>query len=103
MAETVVDWYGTNDRAEFTYHLLTFDEENTSFVQIETPFPAADVYQCLTFDGGKTYYCSGGFATDDRQYHRGLFIYDCESDEVTPILLAGDEIMSVANFRSVGY
>jgi hypothetical protein len=101
ISETIVDWYGTDNRVEFAWRLLTFDGENTSFAQIENPFPAADISQCLTFDGGKTYYCSGGFASGN-QYNSGLFIYHCESDEITPILLAGDEILSVANFRSVG-
>jgi hypothetical protein len=104
MSKYVMDWYdATNNKVEFTWHLLTFDGENTSFVQVENPFPAANVSQCLTFDGGKTYYCSGSFTSDDGQYNGGVFIYDCETDEITPVLLAGGEIRSVANFRSVGY
>jgi hypothetical protein len=101
--ETTLDLYGTDDRVEFPYYQLAFDGENTSFVQIEDPFPAAlYVSQCLTFDGGETYYCRGAFSLDGVPYYDGLFIYDCDIDEITPILLPGDESLSVANFRSVG-
>jgi hypothetical protein len=90
------------DIGEERYYHLTFDSGHTSFVEIENPFPAAtSVTQCLTFDGGKTYYCCGSFLLDNVR-RSGLFIYDCDTDEITPILLSGDEIMSVANFRSVG-
>lgn len=86
-----------------TYYLLTFDDNHSSFVQIDNPFPAAsEITQALTFDGGRTYYCIGYYSVNDTKYSESLFIYDCETDEITPIILTGDDILSIANFRSVG-
>ena len=85
------------------YYRLTLDGEKSTFVQIDNPFPSAsEITQALTFDGGKTYYCIGYYSANDTQYSECLFIYDCETDEITPILSEYDGLLSVANFRSVG-
>jgi len=87
---------------EESYYYLTFDDGNSLLTHIDNPFPNAVVAQALTFDGGKTYYCRG-YYTDDNENMLGdsLFIYDCETHEITPILTGGDGIIGVANFRVV--
>jgi len=85
-----------------TYYHLTFDGENTSFIEIDNPFHRAlKVVQALTFDGGETYCCLGYYFMNNYEYE-GVFIYDCETDEITPILLTDDRTNSIANFRAVG-
>jgi hypothetical protein len=84
-----------------TYYHLTFDDENTSFIEIDNPFPkASGIVQALTFDGGKIYYCRGYYSVDDEE---AMFTYNCETDEITYVLAENDGIISVANFRVVGF
>lgn len=86
----------------YAYYHLVYKDSDIAMYEIENPFHNADyISQCLTFDEGKTYYCRGGFTFNGITYNSSLFIYDTETHSIVPILTDYDDIISVANFRSV--
>ncbi len=84
------------------HYTLILNGDESTFEKIETPFPnASSINHCLTIDGGKTYFCTGRFTNDNGLDERGLFIYNCETDGITPIL-TDSETGHVVSFVAVG-
>ena len=85
------------------YYSLVFKENGeTTFTEVEPPFPLENVrsngYQ--TVDGGKTWYL---IFDKGNSYQPGLYAYDTETKELTPILLHDSASAGhVVNFSIVG-
>lgn len=68
------------------YYSLVFGEDETTFTKVDCPYPDSDyVINLYTIDGGKTFffYLYG----DRRGNPNGVYSYDTETDELTPVLL----------------
>lgn len=84
------------------YYSLVFGEDGTTFTKTECPYPHADyVANLYTIDEGKTYYF---YLYGDRFGNPpGIYSYDTESEELTPILLNDPETNGhYINFSIVG-
>ena len=84
------------------YYLLVFGEDETTFTEIDCPYPHADyVANLCTIDEGKTFYFY--LYGDHFGNPSGIYSYDTESEELTPILLNDPETNGhYVNFSIVG-
>lgn len=84
------------------YYSLVFGKDETTFTKIDCPYPNTDyVANLYTIDEGKTFYF---YLYGDRLGNPpGIYSYDTESEELTPILLNAPEINGhYINFSIVG-
>lgn len=84
------------------YYSLVFGEDETTFTRTECPYPHADyVANLYTVDEGKTFYFY--LYGDHFGNPPGIYSYDTESEELTPILLNDPETNGhYINFSIVG-
>lgn len=84
------------------YYSLVFGEDETTFTEIDCPYPHADyVANLCTIDEGKTFYFY--LYGDHFGNPSGIYSYDTESEELTPILLNDPETNGhYINFSIVG-
>lgn len=86
MSEWVDLWWELDcEPYRYEQYSLVMDRENSAFTRIDTPFP--NVYlvrDCITLDGGKTFYCYGYLNKTDTEH--SFFIYDCTNGEITTII-----------------
>lgn len=84
------------------YYSLVFGEDETTFTKIDCPYPYADyVVNLYTVDEGKTFYFY--LYGDHFGNPPGVYSYDTENEELTPILLNDAETNGhYINFSIVG-
>lgn len=97
---TMANWFNSNECRE--YYSLVFGEDETTFTKIDCPYPYADyVANLYTVDEGKTFYFY--LYGDHFGNPPGVYSYDTENEELTPILLNDAETNGhYINFSIVG-
>ena len=84
------------------YYSLVFGEDGTTFTKVDCPYPDSDyVMNLYTIDGGKTFFF---YLYGDRRGNlNGVYSYDTETDELTPVLLNDEKTKGhYVNFSIVG-
>lgn len=97
---TMINQVYTEESPE--YYLLVFEEDKTTFTKTECPYPHADyVSNLYTIDGGKVFFFylyNDYFGNPD-----GVYSYDTETKELSPILLNDSKTNGrYVNFSIVG-
>jgi len=86
-----------------SFYSLVFEADGkTTFTSVEPPFPAEEVRSkgYRTVDGGKTWYLILG---EKNSTEAGLYAYDTETEELTPILLNDPSAEGyIINFSIIG-